>query len=397
MVTQEARLRRWQTTAYVTWSAVGILLLLSVTGYALGRISAAIVPFVIAAIIVFLMQGPVASFERRGMARNAAVGVCFAIALGLLTLVMTFVAPAVVRQLTELAKSVPDWIDQGQATFETLQQQYSQLVIPDWLRNLVAALVSSISSIVVSFGRSAAEFILAAGGGIATGFFDVFIAFVVAFWVLKDLPKMRDELVMLAGEKRETDVENLILTVNRVVGGYLKGQTIVSAITATLAGIGLAILGVPYVLLLSVITFFSNFVPYVGPFVAGAAAAMVAIFDGGPWQAVWAIVIVIAAQNITDNLITPRIMSEQVDLHPTLVIFSLLVGGTLFGLPGMIFAIPVAATGKGLFVYYFERRTSRSLASEDGAFFRTVTPSSDEEEPDSEGDTSEPDEPRSET
>ena len=70
------------------------------------------------------------------------------------------------------------------------------------------------------------------------------------------------------------------------------------------------------------------------------------------------------------SFVTPRVMSDQVDLHPMLVIFSLLVGGTLFGFWGMLFAIPVAATGKALFVYYYERRTQRQLATEDGALFR---------------------------
>ena len=83
-----------------------------------------------------------------------------------------------------------------------------------------------------------------------------------------------------------------------------------------------------------------------------------------------AIAVVVVAQNFTDTVVTPRVMSDQVDLHPILVIFSLLVGATLFGIPGMLFAIPVAATGKGLFVYYYERRTQRQLASEDGALFR---------------------------
>ena len=96
-----------------------------------------------------------------------------------------------------------------------------------------------------------------------------------------------------------------------------------------------------------------------------------------------AIVVIILAQNLTDNLVTPRVMSEQVDLHPTLVIFSLLVGGSLFGIPGMLFAIPVAATVKGLFLYYFERQTQRPLATEDGALFRG-TQSCDEGE---DGDT----------
>ncbi|TLM97621.1 MAG: AI-2E family transporter [Actinobacteria bacterium] len=90
-----------------------------------------------------------------------------------------------------------------------------------------------------------------------------------------------------------------------------------------------------------------------------------------PLQGVLAIAVVVAAQQVTDLFVTPRVMSEQVDLHPTLVIFSLLVGGALFGFWGMILAIPVAATAKGLFVYYWEQRTSRQLASESGALFRT--------------------------
>jgi len=201
--------------------------------------------------------------------------------------------------------------------------------------------------------------------------FDVFLGLVIAFWTLKDLPKIRQKLRMLAGHKYESDLENLIETLSRVVGGYLRGQTIASLVTGTLAGIGLAIIGVPYALVLAIITFIFNYVPYIGPFLSGLIAGFVGLFVS-PLIAVLAIAVVIGAQQLTDLFVTPRVMSDQVDLHPTLVIFSLLVGGTLFGFWGMIFAIPVAATGKGLFVYYWERRTDRPLATEDGALFRSV-------------------------
>jgi predicted PurR-regulated permease PerM len=201
--------------------------------------------------------------------------------------------------------------------------------------------------------------------------FGLFLALVVAFWTLKDLPKIRQELRTLAGEKYELDLENLLGTVVHVVGGYLKGQTIVSLVTGTLAGIGLAIVGVPYALVLAIITFVFNYVPYVGPILSGLIAGIVGLFVS-PLTAVLAIVVVIAAQQVTDLFLTPRVMSDQVDLHPTLVVFSLLVGGALFGFWGMIFSIPVAATFKGLFVYYYERRTNRLLATENGALFRTA-------------------------
>jgi len=157
----------------------------------------------------------------------------------------------------------------------------------------------------------------------------------------------------------------------RMVGGYLKGMTIASLVTGTVAGIGLYIIGVPFAFVLGVITFVFNYVPYVGPFIAGLLAATLGLFVS-PLVALGAIVIVIGAQNLTDALVTPRVMSSQVDLHPTLVIFSLLIGGTLFGFWGMVLAIPVAAVAKALFVYYYERRTFRQLATENGALFKTT-------------------------
>ena len=88
-----------------------------------------------------------------------------------------------------------------------------------------------------------------------TGFFDIFIALVIAYWALKDLPKIREEILLIAGPKFEDDAELLIRTVTKVVGGYLKGQTIASLTTGTLATIGLAIFHVPYALVLGILTF----------------------------------------------------------------------------------------------------------------------------------------------
>ena len=109
------------------------------------------------------------------------------------------------------------------------------------------------------------------------GFFDIFIALVIAYWALKDLPKLREEILLIAGPKFEGDAELLISTVTKVVGGYLKGQTIASLATGTLATIGLAIFHVPYALVLGIIAFFLNYIPYVGPFITGLIAGLVGL------------------------------------------------------------------------------------------------------------------------
>jgi predicted PurR-regulated permease PerM len=371
MSTPESRLMHWRTTANAAWAIIGVLILISVAGYGLGLIASAIAPFVLAFILVFLLQGAISWLERKGIARHRAVPLCFGGGAFLLILAFVVLLPPIGRQLAEFAGAVPGYLTKGENTFAELQQQFSSVVIPGWLSNAAVAVSQSLSQALVDVGNGVAQVILGAGSGVATVVFDLFIGAVVAFWMLRDLPMIRQELITLAGEKYEADLENLLVTVVRVVGGYLKGQTIASLVTGVIAWAGLAILGVPFALVLGVITFVLNYVPYVGPLVAGLTAAVVAGLMVSPLAAVIAVAIVVVAQQVTDLFVTPRVMSEQVDLHPTLVIFSLLVGGALFGFWGMIFAIPVAATGKGLFVYYWERRNQRTLGSDDGALFRT--------------------------
>ncbi len=376
---QTNRFARLRSTAVAVWTAIGILLLIYAGGLVVSRISSAIVPFVIAGIIAFLLRAPVDYLERRtGLPRGLAVILCFVIALAVLVVAGLFLIPPLVRQIQAFASAVPDYLTAAQNIVNNLQQQYSSLAAPVWIRNVVSAATNDIGALASRIAEGAGGLILAAGTGAVTALIDVLLALVVAFWLLKDLPTMRRELDKLVGPRFEEDAEVLVVTVNRVVGGYLRGQTIASSVTGTLSAIGLAIIGLPYALVLGLIVFVLNYIPYVGPLMAGVIAATVGLFQS-PLQALLAIVVVVAAQQITDSFITPRVMSQQVNLHPTFVIFALLVGATLMGIPGMIIAIPIAALIQGLFVYYYERRTRRQLASESGAFFKAPTSPAEEE------------------
>ncbi len=382
MTTPEARYARLRTTAVSVWAAIGVLILIAVAFWGLGKISAAFVPFAVAFIIAFLLNWPVKLLAARGMSRGPAVLTCMLVGAVTLGVTVTLLAPPVSRQVLSFAQAAPAAFAQLEVAALQVQTRFSDMVIPTWTRGVIQSASVQVSQLAVKIGNDLASLVLNAGGDLATGFFDVFIALVIAFWALKDLPKMREEVLLIAGPKFEDDAELLIGTVNKVVGGYLKGQTIASLTTGTLAAIGLAIFHVPYALVLGIITFFLNYIPYIGPFAAGFIAGLVGLFVS-PLTGLAAVLVIVVAQNFTDTVITPRVMSEQVDLHPILVILSLLIGASLFGIAGMLFAIPVAATGKGLFVYYYERRTQRPLSSEDGALFRgSGGDTADDPEPD---------------
>ncbi|MDZ4168851.1 MAG: AI-2E family transporter [Coriobacteriia bacterium] len=376
----QSRQMSWRTVYYATWASIGVLILVGVALWGIGRLAGAIAPFGIAFLFVFLMQGAVARLVQRGVGRSAAVAACFAVGFLVVSLALVFIVPVVTRQLVSFARDIHQYRAQVQSVIDQvlasrLFGDLSDMTVPDMLKDAAETLSLAGADLFVDAGNLVARGIVSTGTGLATIVFDLFLGTVIAYWTLRDLPKIRAELRVLAGDKYEDDLENLLSTVGRVVGGYLRGQTVASLVTGLLAGIGLAIIGVPYALVLGLITFVLNYVPYVGPIISAGLAGLMGLFIGWP-QALVAIGIVIAAQQVTDLFITPRVMSDQVDLHPTLVIFSLLVGGVLLGFWGMILAIPVAATTKGLFVYYWEARTDRSLASEDGALFRAA-PQSD--------------------
>lgn len=372
MTTPEARYARLRTTAVSVWAAIGVLILIALGLWAFRRIAPALSPFAMAFVIAFLLNWPVRALAARGISRGTAALICLLTGVALLGAAGTLLLPPVTRQIVSFAREAPTAFAALEPMVGALQSRFSDLVFPDWTSSAVQAISAQASSAAVGIGGAMASNVVYAGGNVVTAFFDLFIALVIAFWALKDLPKIREEILVISGPKYEADAELLISTVTRVAGGYLKGQTIASLTTGGLAMVALALAGVPYALVLGIVTFFFNYVPYVGPFTSGLIAGLVGLVFVSPWKGLLAVAIIVAAQNITDSLVTPRVMSDQVDLHPILVILSLLVGATLFGIPGMLFAIPVAATGKGLFVYYYERRTQRQLASEDGALFRGV-------------------------
>jgi len=143
----------------------------------------------------------------------------------------------------------------------------------------------------------------------------------------------------------------------------------IAFIVGTLTWLGLQILGVPYAAIIGIIAGVTNFVPYVGPIVAGLIAAISAAFVS-PILVLYTVLWIFVLQQLESLVLSPRIMSDTVNIHPVLIIFSLLVGAQVAGFAGMLFAVPIAGVLNAVFVYYFEKHTDSQLATEQGALFR---------------------------
>ncbi|MHB1451889.1 MAG: AI-2E family transporter [Coriobacteriia bacterium] len=361
---------RWSRVFTATWSLVGIGILLAAAGWVLGKLSTALVPFILAIILVFMFRGPVAALERRGVKRGLAVGICYLVSFVVVGVALGFLIPALVEQVREFVVAFPGYYERASRMFLDLQGKYEALVVPSWLEDALVNLQDTITQQSAEWSSLLAKEIFSVGGSALSALVTTVVSLVVGFWILKDLPAINKEMVLLAGPRRRDEAAIVTATVSRVLGGYLRGMFTISLITGTLVAIGLAIIGVPYSLVIGLLALILNFIPWIGPTLTAVIAGIAAAFVS-PLHIVGAVAICLGAQQITEYFVQPRVMSENVDLHPLLVIFSLLAGSALFGLPGLLLGIPVAAIGKGLFVNYFEKYTDSKLTTEGGALFRS--------------------------
>ena len=145
--------------------------------------------------------------------------------------------------------------------------------------------------------------------------------------------------------------------------GYLKGQAILSTVIGTSAGVGMYILGVTglvegaeqYALLFGLWTAFVEVIPYIGPWLSAVPPLLFAIFADPPWGVLWVGILFLFIYQVEGHIVVPNVMANALRLHPLLVIFGLLAGGELYGIAGVLVALPTMAGGRAIWEFFRER------------------------------------------
>lgn len=180
---------------------------------------------------------------------------------------------------------------------------------------------------------------MAAGSLLLTGI----LALVLCFFYLKDGPRFLPWVSGLVGPRAAPHVSAIAQRSWVTLSGFIRAQAAVGLVDAVFIGIGLAVLGVPLALPLSVLVFFGAFIPIIGAVVTGALAALVALVTNGPVTALIVIALVLVVQQLEGNVLQPILVGRTLDLHPALVILAVTAGGTLAGIVGAFLAVPVVA------------------------------------------------------
>lgn len=370
------------------WTIVGAIALTWVVVQLLNILSVPVAIVIWTTIIVFVLRGTVNKLEEIGINRTVGTAIGYVIMFVVLALVAFLLfSPGVGMntQFANLIENVPVYVQGISDWANDMYARYAYMLEDESVRAFVSDVQASAMEWAGDFAKNSASGAIAFGAGLANAFMAIGFALVVAFWILMQLPQLGRECKRLVGDAHAEDLEMLHITFTRVMGGYIKGTLLQCAIIGVACGILFAVLGIPNSMALGGITGILNIIPIIGPWLGGGLAAIVGIFVS-PLVAVIAILGTIVIQQFVYTFISPKIMSDSVDIHPALTLIALMagsaLGGAMGGLPGslvgMLASIPAVAVAKSVFVYYFEKRTGRRLVSKDGVFF-LGTPSSSED------------------
>lgn len=336
---------RLKKAALVIWIGVGALIL----GYAALVIADSVrviwLPVAFAAGLVFLLEPAIKTFERMRIPRIPAAILAFVLLAALIVVVLALVFPTVRAQAVELAQSLPtlyvdviDWMRETGARFGLdVDSLLSQEALEDWLND--PANQETIQQIVFGFGAGAGQVIRGVTEAVAI----LGLAPVLALYVLIDLDRFKRTSVELTPPKYQEEVAYVGGEVGGALGSFVRGQLLVAFLVGIASSFGMWIIDLPFWLLIGILAGFLNLIPFLGPIVGGALAVLVALLNGDPVQAIWAVVIFVIIQQIDNHVITPMIQRTRVQLSPLVIVLALVIGGSLAGLLGVLIAVPVTA------------------------------------------------------
>ncbi len=201
---------------------------------------------------------------------------------------------------------------------------------------------------------------------VGSGVLNTVIGLTVSFYLLSEKERIlyycNDAIDVFFKYKTSKSIKYFFRDMNNTFSGYIGGQVTDAIIMATLISVSFSIAGINYALIIGLVSGFSNLIPYVGAIVAFILSVGVGLLSGTPIKALYAAIIVLVLQQIDSIFIVPRVVGKSVELHPVLVLLSLSVFGSIFGIWGMVVAVPVTALIKTFLTRWYIKKRNKKLS-----------------------------------
>jgi predicted PurR-regulated permease PerM len=353
-----ARAARWGLLA---WSVIGVLVLVAgLFWYVLRPVRIVFPPLVVALIVVYLLNPAVGALERRAVRRLWGTLLLYVVLLLAVGILLTFLIPIASHQVAQYSKGIPDLLQRFQDGLDAFAKR---LGIKIDTANLVQVFRPGTGEASIFLSR-----ITSFTSGVVKAAFVLLLGPLLAFYLLVDLPKIRRGARSLVPANRRVEATDLGRRIGMTFGGFFRGQLLVALLVGLFSMLMFWAIGLPYFVVIGLLTALFALVPLIGTVIAAIPVLFVALTTSGHtggllhmrggWPlALGGVVVLVLAQQLDTRLLGPRLLNPSLRLHPITVLLSLLVGGTLLGLWGMLLAVPIVMVAKVVALYVWDTRS----------------------------------------
>jgi len=333
--------------------ALALVMLYHQTEYLVVHLFNVLLLFIFAAIIALLLTPLIDRMEALPILKGrrlVAVLLIYVVIIGLVALGIALITPALIGQARELpaletraisfAHSLQDAIDRAGIPLK--------LSLPTASTGIATAVLGSVLGILT---------------GTAGTLISILLVFIISIYLLVEgrhlIASMR---LFFAG--REQVYDFTLVAMGTTFGQYAQGQLIMSLVMGTYTGLAMTLIGVPYAVVLGILTFFLEFVPLIGAPIGMGVAVIIALIFKGPLVGLLALIAALGGHAIEAYIVGPRVQGSATRIHPLVAMAALLIGAELAGILGALFAIPIAALlNVFLGAYYRARRGAQAPLS----------------------------------
>ena len=319
-----------QTVIFAFILIIGFLLIVVMNAH--------LMPILIGIIIAYLFEGLVVRMGQLNLNRSIAASFATALMLTAIILTLFVLLPLLSKQLSELIRELPSMLGKGQQLLSQLPQQY-----PDYVSTQqVEELLTFVRTEVTTLGQQVVSRSLASVVGVITFFVYLILLPLMVFFFLKDKELILGWLGGFLPDERRL-VREVWADLDIKIASYVRGKFLEILIIWITSFIAFSLMGLNYAMLLSLLVGISVIVPYVGATVVTIPVALIAFSQWGVTSEFGYLLVIYALIQFLDgNLLVPLLFSEVVNLHPIAIIVSVVFFGSLWGIWGVFFAIPLA-------------------------------------------------------
>lgn len=302
-----------------------------------------LITFIVSVIIAYIINPAMVKLEEKIHNRTLAILLVYVLVVLVFVLIFVMIIPGTMREFRNFVAQLPRMMSNFTGFLDEIQRQ--SVGKDTFLSNLIPELIGSLKTNLLNLQNlvfSSMGQVMASVSTIVSGILRLILVPIISFYLLKDKEIIIDKIVSaVKPEKRESFLD-ISREIDASMASFIRGKLIMAFFVGVLTAIALLLFRVDFAIVIGIITGVADIIPYIGPFLGFLPAILMALFDN-PIKALWVGIVFGLIQWAENNLLGPRILGTTTGMHPIVVLLSLIVGGGMFGVPGMILSVPVVA------------------------------------------------------